>query len=173
MIWSSMFSSASGRWSADALGRRCCVIRARGEPGREAHPPQYTRSDRGIPSSAIRFSTAHIGSPHLRRPWAGLALRRVLDDARQRLPPCRTTVSAAHVSPEPGCTPASCEPYIGRCSRFCPSPSLSGGRALGMESDFCNNASRCQDGLPAVMDRKVDRSTLCPSRQARLPELAE
>ena len=40
--------------------RRCCVIRARGEPGREAHPPQYTRSDRGIPSSAIRFSTAHL-----------------------------------------------------------------------------------------------------------------
>ena len=39
---------------------RCCVIRARGEPGREAHPPQYTRSDRGIPSSAIRFSTAHL-----------------------------------------------------------------------------------------------------------------
>ena len=42
------------------LQRRCCVIRARGEPGREAHPPQYTRSDRGIPSSAIRFSTAHL-----------------------------------------------------------------------------------------------------------------
>ena len=53
--------------------RRCCVTllallepvgvvayRARGEPGREAHPPQYTRSDRGIPSSAIRFSTAHL-----------------------------------------------------------------------------------------------------------------
>ena len=39
---------------------RCCVIRARGEPGREAHPPQHTRSDRGIPSSAIRFSTAHL-----------------------------------------------------------------------------------------------------------------
>ena len=30
--------------------------------------------------------------------------------------------------------------YIGRCSRFCPSLSLSGGRALGMESEFCNNA---------------------------------
>ena len=43
-----------------ARPRRCCVIRARGEPGREAHPPQYTRSDRGIPSSAIRFSTAHL-----------------------------------------------------------------------------------------------------------------
>ena len=42
------------------LQGRCCVIRARGEPGREAHPPQYTRSDRGIPSSAIRFSTAHL-----------------------------------------------------------------------------------------------------------------
>ena len=40
--------------------RRCCVIRARDEPGREAHPPQYTRSDRGIPSSAIRFSTAYL-----------------------------------------------------------------------------------------------------------------
>ncbi len=44
----------------DAERRRCCVIRARGEPGREAHPSQYTRSDRGIPSSAIRFSTAHL-----------------------------------------------------------------------------------------------------------------
>ena len=44
----------------NAAKRRCCVIRARGEPGREAHPPQYTRSDRGIPSSAIRFSTAHL-----------------------------------------------------------------------------------------------------------------
>ena len=44
----------------DGTTRRCCVIRARGEPGREAHPPQYTRSDRGIPSSAIRFSTAHL-----------------------------------------------------------------------------------------------------------------
>ena len=43
-----------------STSRRCCVIRARGEPGREAHPPQYTRSDRGIPSSAIRFSTAHL-----------------------------------------------------------------------------------------------------------------
>ena len=43
-----------------SVGWRCCVIRARGEPGREAHPPQYTRSDRGIPSSAIRFSTAHL-----------------------------------------------------------------------------------------------------------------
>ena len=45
---------------ASSTVRRCCVIRARGEPGREAHPPQYTRSDRGIPSSAIRFSTAHL-----------------------------------------------------------------------------------------------------------------
>ena len=47
------------RKARDKQGR-CCVIRARGEPGREAHPPQYTRSDRGIPSSAIRFSTAHL-----------------------------------------------------------------------------------------------------------------
>ena len=46
--------------SPDWFVGRCCVIRARGEPGREAHPPQYTRSDRGIPSSAIRFSTAHL-----------------------------------------------------------------------------------------------------------------
>ena len=48
------------RTAAENAALRCCVIRARGEPGREAHPPQYTRSDRGIPSSAIRFSTAHL-----------------------------------------------------------------------------------------------------------------
>ena len=53
-------TSATNRVRSYDLARRCCVIRARGEPGREAHPPQHTRSDRGIPSSAIRFSTAHL-----------------------------------------------------------------------------------------------------------------
>ncbi len=42
------------------------------------------------------------------------------------------TLGRPRPSAGPGCTPASCEPFIGRCTCFSPSPILSGGgRALG------------------------------------------